>query len=90
VTAEQIVFLGHRSIEGGKWRLGERSLYAGLITGPSSFDDVLGIEFIPVFVPRHANWVSMKPWTGKIPITNVLEYDKKLLDHFNEHRDEAT
>ena len=86
VSSEQIVFLGHRTIEGGTWKHNERSLYTGLITGPSEVDDVTGMEYIPVFVPRHANWISMEPWTGNVPITNVIEYDREVLDRFNANK----
>ena len=86
MSNEQIVFLAHRSIEGGKWKFDDRSLYTGMITGPSFSDERLGIDFIPVFVPRHANWVSMEPWRGNVPIPNVIEYDKALLEYFNNHK----
>tara|TARA_R110002020_G_scaffold199549_1_gene401028 strand:- start:7485 stop:7757 length:273 start_codon:yes stop_codon:yes gene_type:complete len=90
VSSEQIVFLGHRSIEGGTWEHDDKSLYTGMISGPSEMDKVIGMEYIPVFVPRHANWISMEPWTGKVPITNVLEYDKEVLREFNAQKDDAS
>ncbi len=87
VSSEQIVFLGHRSIEGGTWKHDDKSLYTGLITGPMTSDEVTGMDYIPVFVARHANWISTEPWTGNVPISNVIEYDQEILDRFNANKE---
>ena len=87
VSSEQIVFLGHRSIEGGTWKHDDKSLYTGLITGQMINDEATGMDYIPVFVSRHANWISIEPWTGNVPISNVIEYDQEVLDRFNANKE---
>jgi|TARA_R110000787_G_scaffold4258_12_gene16559 hypothetical protein len=81
---EDIVFTAHRSIEGGSYPPNDRSLYTGTITGPQIWNHRLGIHFIPVRAEHQPHWKQQKDFVGNVPITAVVDHNKKVLESFGE------
>ena len=81
---EDIVFIAHRSIEGGSHHPSDRSLYTGELTGPRIWDDRLGIHFFSVRVDPQKEWQRETPFIGNVPETAVLDIDATILESFSD------
>tara|TARA_R110002110_G_scaffold116069_5_gene287412 strand:+ start:2401 stop:2658 length:258 start_codon:yes stop_codon:yes gene_type:complete len=81
---EDIVFIAHRSIEGGSHHPSDRSLYTGELTGPRIWDDRLGIHFFSVRVDPQKEWQRETPFIGNVPETAVLDVNERILESFSD------